>query len=312
LTDIALTEQGSEAARALAPLLAGFDFSLVLSSPLQRATATCQLAGLGDSMRLEPDLVEWNYGDYEGMTSQQIEELSPGWLVFNDGCPGGESPDQVGERVDRVIHRVRSQAEERVALFAHGHVLRVFVARWLGFGAKGWCPLSIGYIHSQYPFLLQRGSGGEMLECGSDLMSGWEPVGPCADWATGHQHPWPNGFLQLAVIRREFRFGAITDHLHSTADWRPGGERSDRPFPPARWPQPFRTTGRWSGVGSSSLDDRMNPALQVQNRGGRLLAGLHPGLMVGIDVDQGAIETNRPFIESDEMPLQCLDPLGEW
>jgi broad specificity phosphatase PhoE len=80
LTDIALTEQGSEAARALTPLLAGFDFSLVLSSPLQRATATCQLAGLGDSMRLEPDLVEWNYGDYEGMTSKQIEELSPaGW-----------------------------------------------------------------------------------------------------------------------------------------------------------------------------------------------------------------------------------------
>lgn len=135
LTDMALTEQGSEAAKALTPLLAGFDFSLVLSSPLQRATVTCQLAGLGDSMHLEPDLVEWNYGDYEGMTSAEIERLSPGWLVFNDGCPGGESPEAVGERVDRVVDTVRSQ-EGQVALFAHGHVLRVFIARWLGLAPK--------------------------------------------------------------------------------------------------------------------------------------------------------------------------------
>jgi len=135
LTDMALTEKGSEAARALAPLLAGFDCSLVLSSPLQRASATCQLAGLGKPMQLEPDLVEWNYGDYEGMTSKQIEEISPGWLVFNDGCPGGESPEEVGERVDRVIHRVRTHGGT-VALFAHGHVFRVFVARWLGLAPK--------------------------------------------------------------------------------------------------------------------------------------------------------------------------------
>ena len=132
MTDIPLTQRGRLAAQGLAPVLAEFDFSMVLSSPLQRAASTCQLAGLGDPMMLEPDLVEWNYGSYEGLTSQQIEQLAPGWLVFNDGCPGGESPEQIGERVDRVISRVRSQAG-RVALFAHGHVLRVLVARWLGF-----------------------------------------------------------------------------------------------------------------------------------------------------------------------------------
>lgn len=130
-TDIPLTPRGEEAARGLAPLLAASPFSLVLSSPLQRARRTCELAGLAAQASLEPDLVEWNYGAYEGLTSTEIERDRPGWMVFRDGCPDGESPAQVGERVDRVIGRLRQEGG-RVALVAHGHLLRVFVARWIG------------------------------------------------------------------------------------------------------------------------------------------------------------------------------------
>ena len=104
---------------------------LVLSSPLQRARRTCELAGLAGQARLEPDLVEWDYGAYEGLTNTEIQGRQPGWMVFRDGCPDGESPAQVGEQVDRVIRRVRENGG-RVALFAHGHLLRVFVARWIG------------------------------------------------------------------------------------------------------------------------------------------------------------------------------------
>jgi probable phosphoglycerate mutase len=102
----------------------------VLCSPLQRARRTCELAGLGGQASIDPDLVEWNYGSYEGLTPAAIREQHPGWLVFRDGCPAGESPAEMGERVDRVISRVR-QNGGRVALFAHGHVFRVFVARWI-------------------------------------------------------------------------------------------------------------------------------------------------------------------------------------
>lgn len=130
-TDIPLTARGEAAARGLAPLLAASAFSLVLSSPLQRARRTCELAGLAAQVGLEPDLVEWDYGAYEGLTSTEIQRDRPGWMVFRDGCPDGESPAQVGERVDRVIRRLQ-QVGGRVALFAHGHLLRVFVARWIG------------------------------------------------------------------------------------------------------------------------------------------------------------------------------------
>ncbi len=129
-TDIPLTDHGEAAARLLAPVLAERDFSLVLCSPLQRARRTCELAGLGDQASIDPDLAEWNYGSYEGLTPAAIHGQHPGWLVFRDGCPEGESPAEVGERVDRVIRRVR-QNSGRVALFAHGHVFRVFVARWI-------------------------------------------------------------------------------------------------------------------------------------------------------------------------------------
>src|SRR5262245_2569459 len=100
----------------------------------QRAGETCALAGLGDKAVIDADLAEWNYGQYEGLTPNQIHEGRPGWLIFRDGCPGGESPEQVGARVDRVIARARA-ADGDVALFAHGHVLRVLAARWIGLPA---------------------------------------------------------------------------------------------------------------------------------------------------------------------------------
>jgi probable phosphoglycerate mutase len=131
LTDMPLTENGRRVARLLQPVLARETFALVLTSPLQRARETCELAGLGVCAEVDGDLMEWHYGDYEGLTTPQIQAQRPGWLVFTDGCPGGESPEQVGARVDRVIAKVCA-VEGHVALFAHGHVLRVFVARWLG------------------------------------------------------------------------------------------------------------------------------------------------------------------------------------
>ena len=129
-TDIPLTDNGRRLAERLRPVLAKETFNLVLVSPLQRARETCALAGLGDAAVIERDLMEWNYGEYEGLTTKQIHETRPGWLIFRDGGLGGESPEQVGDRVDRVIVRARA-AEGDVALFAHGHVLRALVARWI-------------------------------------------------------------------------------------------------------------------------------------------------------------------------------------
>src|SRR5262249_47649342 len=131
ITDIPLTENGLKVARRLEPQLASETFALVLTSPLQRARKTCQLAGLGEHAEVDCDLVEWNYGDYEGLTPKEIQARAPGWLIFRDGCPGGESPEQIGVRVDRVIARVRG-VQGHVALFAHGQVSRVYAARWLG------------------------------------------------------------------------------------------------------------------------------------------------------------------------------------
>ncbi len=131
LTDIPLTENGRSVAKRLKSLLTMTNFDLVLTSPLRRARETSELAGLGDQAEVDPDLLEWNYGDYEGLTPQQIYAWNPGWLIFNDGCPGGESPAQVGARVERVIARIRG-AGDNAAVFAHGHLLRTFAARWLG------------------------------------------------------------------------------------------------------------------------------------------------------------------------------------
>ena len=135
-TDILLTDNGRRLAERMRPVLAKIAFGLVLCSPMQRARETCALAGLGDKAVIDADLVEWNYGDYEGLTPKQIHEVAPDWLIFRDGCPGGETPEQVGARVDRVIVRSRA-VDGDVALFGHGHVLRVLAARWIGLPAGG-------------------------------------------------------------------------------------------------------------------------------------------------------------------------------
>ena len=130
-TDLPLTDNGRRLAERMGLALKETDFALVLVSGMLRARQTCELAGLGGKAIIDNDLMEWNYGVYEGLTPAQIEKLSPGWLVFRDGCPGGETPDQVGARADRVIARTRA-VQGDVALFAHGHILRVLAARWIG------------------------------------------------------------------------------------------------------------------------------------------------------------------------------------
>jgi probable phosphoglycerate mutase len=130
-TDLPLTDTGRQRARELEPWLAQANFVLVLSSPLRRARQTAALAGFGERAVIDDDLAEWNYGEYEGLTTEQIHPKAPGWLVFRDGAPGGETPAQVGARVDRVIARIQSAGGD-VAVFGHGHVLRVLAARWLG------------------------------------------------------------------------------------------------------------------------------------------------------------------------------------
>jgi probable phosphoglycerate mutase len=138
ITDIPLTENGRKVAKLLQPVLAKETFALVLTSPLERARKTCELAGLGERAEIDRDLMEWNYGAYEGLTPQEIHAQAPGWMLFRDGSPGGETPEQVGVRVDRVIARVRA-VEGHIALFAHGHIFRVFAARWLGLPAVAGC-----------------------------------------------------------------------------------------------------------------------------------------------------------------------------
>ena len=130
VTDVSLTDHGRQTARSLQPVLAREQLVLVLTSPLQRARETCELAGLAKLSRVEPDLMEWNYGEYEGLTTKNIQSARPGWSVFHHGCPGGESPEQVAARADRVLAKVRATVGN-VALFAHGHILRVIAARWV-------------------------------------------------------------------------------------------------------------------------------------------------------------------------------------
>src|SRR5262249_23671724 len=133
--DLPLTDNGRQVAERVRPVLARETFARVFVSPMRRARETCELAGLGNAAVIDSELAEWNYGEYEGLTFEQIHEKAPGWLIFRDGCPGGEMPEQVAARVDRVITRSRT-AEGDVALFAHGHVLRVLVARWIGLSAR--------------------------------------------------------------------------------------------------------------------------------------------------------------------------------
>jgi broad specificity phosphatase PhoE len=135
LTDLPLTEHGEQNAIHLGERLKGLTFAKVFSSPLQRARRTCELAGFGAVAEIDPDLVEWNYGEYEGLTSAQVHAKNPDWKLFRDGCPGGETVAQIGTRADRVVARVRA-IQGNVLLFSSGHFLRVLASRWLGLDAS--------------------------------------------------------------------------------------------------------------------------------------------------------------------------------
>jgi broad specificity phosphatase PhoE len=130
LTDLPLTAEGELHARRLGERLKGLKFAKVFTSPLQRAARTCELAGFGAVAETDPDLVEWNYGEYEGLLLSEILAKRPDWQLFRDGCPGGESPVQIGARADRVVQRVRAVAGD-VLLFSSGHFIRVLADRWL-------------------------------------------------------------------------------------------------------------------------------------------------------------------------------------
>jgi len=136
LTDLPLTKRGEQEARDLGKRLAGRVFAKVLTSPLQRAFHTCEIAGFGAVGEKNPDLVEWNYGKYEGLRTAEIHAEAPDWRLFRDGCPGGEIPAQVGARADRVLQRVK-QVNGEVLIFSSGHFLRVFAARFLGLEPAG-------------------------------------------------------------------------------------------------------------------------------------------------------------------------------
>jgi broad specificity phosphatase PhoE len=131
VTDLPLTERGERNARQLGERLKGLTFAKVFTSPLKRATRTCELVGFGAAAEADRDLMEWNYGEYEGRRSAEILAERPDWQLFRDGCPGGESPSEVGKRADRVVSRVRA-VHGNVLLFSSGHFSRVFAARWLG------------------------------------------------------------------------------------------------------------------------------------------------------------------------------------
>jgi broad specificity phosphatase PhoE len=131
LTDLPLTPQGERNARRLGDRLGGMNFVRVYTSPLKRAADTCRLAGFGGLAEVLPDLVEWDYGEYEGRRTVDIHAERPEWNLFRDGCPGGETPEQVRQRADRVVNRVRAAAGN-VLVFSSGHFLRVLAARWMG------------------------------------------------------------------------------------------------------------------------------------------------------------------------------------
>ncbi|MBV9334446.1 MAG: histidine phosphatase family protein [Solirubrobacterales bacterium] len=141
-TDLPLIEVGRERARALEPLLVGWEFSRVLTSPLRRARETCELAGFGDRAEVSEDLREWDYGEYEGLTTPQIREQRPDWSLWRDGCPGGEQPSEISARADLVLDRMRGAGGDVLA-FAHGHIFRVLAARWIELPASGGARLAL-------------------------------------------------------------------------------------------------------------------------------------------------------------------------
>lgn len=130
-TELPLTERGERNARRIGKRLSGLAFAKVLTGPLQRAIRTCELAGFGAAAEVDPNLIEWNYGEYEGLRTIEIQTKRPGWQLFRDGCPGGESPAQIGKRADHTLGRLRA-CSGNVLIFSSGHFLRVLAARWLG------------------------------------------------------------------------------------------------------------------------------------------------------------------------------------
>jgi probable phosphoglycerate mutase len=138
--DILLTENGEEEARQLGDRIRIFSFDHVLTSPLQRARRTCELANLSRDAMVDADLIEWDNGDYEGRTVEDIVATRPGWNLFRDGCPNGEMPDQISARADRLIQRL-IKLDGNVALFSHSHLGRVFAARWIGLSVEHAQPL---------------------------------------------------------------------------------------------------------------------------------------------------------------------------
>jgi probable phosphoglycerate mutase len=143
-TDVSLTENGEAAARQLGTRLNSVRFSQIFTSPRTRARRTCELAGFGSRAKIETDLAEWEYGEYEGLRTAEIRQQRPQWNIFTDGCPGGESPSDVTVRADRLIARLRT-CEGKIAVFAHGHIGRVLAARWIG------APVQIGQHLSLHP-----------------------------------------------------------------------------------------------------------------------------------------------------------------
>ncbi|HEV7998062.1 MAG TPA: histidine phosphatase family protein [Stellaceae bacterium] len=142
-TDLPLTERGEEQARALGRRLRAVAFAKVLTSPSQRAVRTCALAGFGAAAEIDPELAEWDYGDYEGRRTAEILAERPDWQLFRDGAPGGETPEQVGARADRAIARIRAVRGD-VLLVSSAHISRVLAARWLGLPASGGRYLVLG------------------------------------------------------------------------------------------------------------------------------------------------------------------------
>jgi broad specificity phosphatase PhoE len=166
-TDLALTDHGRDEAERVRPALERFSFRRVLSSPLSRALETCRLAGFGDRVEQRDELIEWDYGEYEGATTDQIQEKRPDWVLWRDGCPGGELPADVGARADRMLDELAGQQGD-VAVFGHGHMLRVLTARWLELppaeGARfalGTATLSVlGWEHDWHAIRTWNSGGG--------------------------------------------------------------------------------------------------------------------------------------------------------
>lgn len=176
LTDLPLTERGERTARRLGERLKGLTFANVLTSPLQRAARTCELAGFNAVAEIEKDLVEWDYGQYEGRRTEEIRAERPDWELFRDGCPGGESPQQVSVRADRVVKRVR-EVPGNVLIFTSGHFMRVLATRWLGLEPSVNCKFfmlstaslsALGYEHDVARPVIRLWNETRHVEAGQD------------------------------------------------------------------------------------------------------------------------------------------------